>query len=300
MRCDNHAVPWTEKDIFGLSTQDILPQDRDARSWQRSICTAVQAAFAKRVYQRQITVTGERSETAHPHRTPGYEGRNTCVGVGPVCNFDNLLFATLQGGGTGDSRATLRLFTDGTRSYSFKTPLQMRRFVGAALEFCKTYPSDVAYLLQCLGSFETAGRQRLAEICQLAHSIDVSCPDSLNVIVIHWCLQHVLHAWQNILCLAGWHIKGLLLFSEGHMCTAALDHIASHGELLADAMLQSHPGNCSRQPGLFICQPLCQRSCCSGQHQRCKLYNAPAGESEGLEHACKHCMQDLKPSTSIL
>lgn len=71
-----------------------------------------------------------------------------------------------------DSSTVLRTLLDGSRSHPFKTPLQMRRFVGAALNHCKMYPNDVALVLQCLGSPESAGRQRLAEICRFPHSVN--------------------------------------------------------------------------------------------------------------------------------
>ena len=66
------------------------------------------------------------------------------------------------------------MFTDGTQSYSMRTPQQMRRLIAAALTHCKTYPTDVAHVLACLGSRERAGLQRLSEISRFPHSIDVS------------------------------------------------------------------------------------------------------------------------------
>lgn len=67
------------------------------------------------------------------------------------------------------------MFTDGNRSFSFQTPLQMQRFLGAALAFCKLYPNNVAYVLRCLGSQDTAGLQRLREISSFPHTVTVSC-----------------------------------------------------------------------------------------------------------------------------
>lgn len=69
----------------------------------------------------------------------------------------------LQANQTADGYTALRTLTDGSRSYSFGTPLQMRRFIDAGLTHCRTYPSDVAFVLRCLGSSETAGLQRLGE-----------------------------------------------------------------------------------------------------------------------------------------
>ena len=79
----------------------------------------------------------------------------------------------LQANQTVDSYTTLRTLTDGSRSYSFRTPLQMRRFIDAGLTYCRTYPTDVAFVLRCLGSSETAGLQRLGEICRFPHTVTV-------------------------------------------------------------------------------------------------------------------------------
>ena len=83
-----------------------------------------------------------------------------------------------------DSISVLRMFTDGNRSYSLRHPAQMQRFLGAALTHCKSYPNDVAYLLRCLGSQDTAGLQRLREISCYPHAIAV-------YIVIQICLALV-------------------------------------------------------------------------------------------------------------
>ncbi|KAL0023606.1 hypothetical protein WJX77_006297 [Trebouxia sp. C0004] len=77
-----------------------------------------------------------------------------------------------QANQTVDSYTALRTLTDGSRSYSFRTPLQMRRFIDAGLTHSKTYPSDVAFVLRCLGSADTAGLQRLGEICRFPHAVD--------------------------------------------------------------------------------------------------------------------------------
>ncbi|KAL3153833.1 hypothetical protein ABBQ32_013409 [Trebouxia sp. C0010 RCD-2024] len=74
-----------------------------------------------------------------------------------------------QGTKVGDSSTLLRMLTDGERSFPFRTPLQMRRFLGEALTHCKMY--DASRVLQCLGSPETAGSQRLIEICHFPHSV---------------------------------------------------------------------------------------------------------------------------------
>ena len=79
----------------------------------------------------------------------------------------------LQSNQTVDSYTTLRTFTDGSRSYSFRTPLQMRRFIDAGLTHCRTCPSDVAFVLLCLGSPDTAGLQRLGEICRFPYTVKV-------------------------------------------------------------------------------------------------------------------------------
>ena len=72
----------------------------------------------------------------------------------------------------GDSSMVLRNFTN-ERTRPLRGSLQMRRFVGAALTYCKLY-NDAAFVLQCLGSPETAGRQRLFEICQFPYAVHVS------------------------------------------------------------------------------------------------------------------------------
>lgn len=82
--------------------------------------------------------------------------------------------ACLQGSTPSDSASLLRLFTDGNRSFTFHSPLQMQRFLGAALTHCKLYPNDVAYVLRCLGSQDTAGLQRLRDISRFPHSVTVS------------------------------------------------------------------------------------------------------------------------------
>ena len=78
----------------------------------------------------------------------------------------------MQGVNMGDSPNVLRTFTN-ERSYPFRNPSQMRKFVCAALSHCKTY-NDAALVLQCLGSPDTAGRHRLAEICQFPFAVHVS------------------------------------------------------------------------------------------------------------------------------
>ena len=75
--------------------------------------------------------------------------------------------------GCSDSFAILGRFTDGNQSYSLQQPLQMQRFLGAALTHCKNYPNDVAYVLHCLGSQNTAGLQRLREVSCYPHAITV-------------------------------------------------------------------------------------------------------------------------------
>ena len=84
----------------------------------------------------------------------------------------------MQGRNTGDSSIVLRTLTN-ERSHPFRGSLQMRKFVDAALTHCKIY-NDAAFVLQCLGSPETAGRQRLVEICQFPHAVNVSHPSSCN------------------------------------------------------------------------------------------------------------------------
>ena len=79
----------------------------------------------------------------------------------------------LQGGAAGESSSVLRMLTDPNRSYSFRSPLQMQHFLGAAFTYCKAYPNDVAHVLRCLGSQDMAGLQRLSEICCFPHTIDV-------------------------------------------------------------------------------------------------------------------------------
>ena len=63
----------------------------------------------------------------------------------------------------------------------------MRRFLGAALDYCRVYPNDAAYVLQCLGGAETAGRQRLAEICQYPYTVEVKHPENAFMIAIEAC-----------------------------------------------------------------------------------------------------------------
>ena len=82
-------------------------------------------------------------------------------------------FTEVLQGSSQDSYTLLRTLTDGQRSYSFRTPNQMRGFIEAALAHCRTYPNDVAFVLRCLGSAETAGLSRLSEICQFPHLISV-------------------------------------------------------------------------------------------------------------------------------
>lgn len=60
----------------------------------------------------------------------------------------------------------------------------MRRFLGEALTHCKMY--DASRVLQCLGSPETAGSQRLIEICHFPHSVSVS---GLQYVLALTCLS---------------------------------------------------------------------------------------------------------------
>ena len=60
----------------------------------------------------------------------------------------------------------------------------MRRFLGAALTHCKMYPNDMALVLHCLGSPESAGLQRLAEICQFPRTVSVSGEANFNACCI--------------------------------------------------------------------------------------------------------------------
>lgn len=94
----------------------------------------------------------------------------------------------LQGGAAGESSSVLRMLTDPNRSYSFRYPLQMQRFLGAALTYCKAYPNDVAHVLRCLGSQDMAGLQRLQEICSFPHTVDV-CSGLLSTATIDWCFN---------------------------------------------------------------------------------------------------------------
>lgn len=154
----------------------------------------------------------------------------------------------LQGVTQADSASVLRTFTDGNRSYSFQTPLQMQRFLGAALTHCKLYPNDVAYVLRSLGSQDTAGLQRLREICCFPHTNTVSCCYWLpQLILLHNLMRNAIADY------AGRHKQDFMLLPAGNLHHATPHHLASLCQFALDTMLQPHTGSCGRHSGHDSC-----------------------------------------------
>ena len=72
-----------------------------------------------------------------------------------ACTYSMLM---VQANQTVDSYTTLRTFTDGSRSYSFRTPLQMRRFIDAGL----THTAELIPAMSPLYCDASAAQTRLA------------------------------------------------------------------------------------------------------------------------------------------